>query len=533
MILYQALSSYQILECIVHRLTFHPGEEADLLLGNYILERMPQYREIKERGFFHRVLLFRYGGYRQEEDKILKEVRKEFHSVTGHDAGDYDKMYAAGIHTWLQVQWARDGISFAMFEDGSGALSRPWILSDIHKKSSPERQQAVEKYHLYDHTNPVITEKICDFRSQLPEFSDEKAVDFPVLEAFERLPGEWRDSIREFFRLPVYTGYQNHVLLLTQQFANLGQLTFREQILIYQQLFDYFLEGRNVLIKPHPDDILYYHRLFPDADLLKEIFPAELLPMAFDRLPESISTISSTGINLIQQEFSHCLKFHASYEQSFHFIHIYYMAMTVAQALGFTRIWTAGMDPLPFQNLAEWNPRFTETFGISRKADELSGDVICFWDGDGDGWNPWELPDKVRAVLFLNTDGQYGMYRPLQKDKERFLSMMPLAIRKKRLETVRCRSGEYWDREGCDTMYLYSKEAYYMDQSRKISENRELPYSGMEISFVKMSDDQIRIRMLEGILEATERRLLEYIETEKELRRQLEETTREREFSQP
>lgn len=72
-----------------------------------------------------------------------------------------------------------------------------------------------------------------------------------------------------------------------------------------------------------------------------------------------------------------------------------------------------------------------------------------------------------------------------------------------------------------------------MDQSRKISENRELPYSGMEISFVKMSDDQIRIRMLEGILEATERRLLEYIETEKELRRQLEETTREREFSQP
>ena len=39
----------------------------------------------------------------------------------------------------------------------------------------------------------------------------------------------------------------------------------------------------------------------------------------------------------------------------------------------------------------------------------------------------------------------------------------------------------------------------------------------------KLSDEQIRIRMLEGILAATERRLLEYIESEKELRRELEE----------
>ena len=37
-----------------------------------------------------------------------------------------------------------------------------------------------------------------------------------------------------------------------------------------------------------------------------------------------------------------------------------------------------------------------------------------------------------------------------------------------------------------------------------------------------MTEEQIRIRMLEGILAATERRLLEYIESEKELRRELE-----------
>lgn len=60
-----------------------------------------------------------------------------------------------------------------------------------------------------------------------------------------------------------------------------------------------------------------------------------------------------------------------------------------------------------------------------------------------------------------------------------------------------------------------------MDRGREIRKSKELAFSGTEISFAKMNDDQIRIRMLEGILEATEKRLLEYIETEQELRRQL------------
>ena len=43
------------------------------------------------------------------------------------------------------------------------------------------------------------------------------------------------------------------------------------------------------------------------------------------------------------------------------------------------------------------------------------------------------------------------------------------------------------------------------------------------VSIETMSDSQIRICMLEGILAATEKRLLEYIETEKALRKELEE----------
>src|SRR5699024_7412289 len=125
---------------------------------------------------------------------------------------------------------------------GSGALSRPWILADIHKKSSPARYALIEKYHLYDHESPWITRKYCDMKAQLPGFSDEKAQDFQVLETFRGLSLKLQENIRSLFRLPHRQGGEEEVLLLTQQFANLGQLSLEEQKSIYQHIFTYYLE---------------------------------------------------------------------------------------------------------------------------------------------------------------------------------------------------------------------------------------------------------------------------------------------------
>ena len=76
MILYQALSSYQILECMIHRQVFYQDKKAVLILGSYITERMPWYRELETRGFFDHVFLFRFGGYRGSEKEILRQVEE-------------------------------------------------------------------------------------------------------------------------------------------------------------------------------------------------------------------------------------------------------------------------------------------------------------------------------------------------------------------------------------------------------------------------------------------------------------------------
>ncbi len=527
MILYQALSSYQILECIIHRQEFYPDETCILLLGNYITERMPNYRELETRGFFDEVYLFRFGGYRGNEETILRDVEGEWRKTLPFAPGEFDKILAAGIHTYLQVYFLHENLPFEMFEDGSGALSRPHVLAKIHKKSSPDRYRLIEKYHLYDHSSPLITKKYCDMKAQVPGFEDEKAVDFNLLEYFQNLPQETRDSIRELFHVPGLECSRDAVLLLTQQFANLGQLSFEEQVLIYQNLFDYFLEGKQVLIKPHPDDILYYGLLFPEAQIIRELFPSELLPMAFEQLPDAIATISSTGVNLIQNEFKEKLFFNALYEKTFHFNHIYYMALAAVKAFGIRSIFAQGTNLEQLLNFARYVPEFAGQFEISEHMDLPDKEIVCILDDQTASELGTETlvrmaeQGTVQALIYLNTAKSYQMYR--FGGREYFSRLHPLLIQKKRM-TER-NEPDLYDEERTDTIYIDSRKEHIIQMSRTLQREKELTHTKTKVSIEQMTDDQIRIRMLEGILDATERRLLEYVETEKELRKQLEEQT--------
>ena len=59
-VLYHAVSSYQLLEVLLHRRLFHPEEEAALLLPDFIVEKYPQWPRLHHRGFFDEVKLFPY-----------------------------------------------------------------------------------------------------------------------------------------------------------------------------------------------------------------------------------------------------------------------------------------------------------------------------------------------------------------------------------------------------------------------------------------------------------------------------------------
>ena len=370
------------------------------------------------------------------------------------------------------------------------------------------------------------------------------------MERFREPPERMQKEVRGVFDVPELEGEADAVLLLTQQFANLGQLSLEGQISIYRHLFDYYLRGRKVLIKPHPDDILYYDRLFPEAEIIRERFPSELLPLAFRELPGTVCTVSSTGINLIRREFSEEIVFHAEYERTYRYDALYDMALRLAGDIGAKEIRTLGVNQAQLQNLesccrerrgklliVEWkgaaspgkkegDPSEENAALPEKKALYLCGDraeetavrelmeSVCI-----------RREEKVQGILFLNEEGRYPIYAPGRK--EEFLRMLPIGVRKesrKEADAAVIWAGMEEEREKWDhTMYFYSEKEEVRKMVSEFEAEEELRHEGAEITVGKLSDEQIRIRMLEGILAATERRLLEYIESEKELRRELEE----------
>lgn len=497
MILYQALSSYQILECMIHRQVFYKDKKCILILGTYIRERMPNFWELETKGFFDEVYLFRFGGYRGSEDEIIRQVDEEIKISIPYDLEKFEKILAAGIHTYLQVYMIFRGIPFEMFEDGSGALSRPWILADIHKKSAPDRYELIEKYGLYDHQNAMITKKYCDMKAQEKGFYDKKAEDFQVMEQFHNLPDQKKQDIRHIFALPLQKGEEDSVLLLTQQFANLGQLPYDGQIDIYRHLFTYYLRERKVIIKPHPDDILYYHRLFGQAEVIREPFPSELLPLVFDKMPCSVCTVSSTGVNQIRGEFKEHIILGPLYESSYIYDSLYYTALLLADYLGIYQIYSVGVNTDQIRYMAALCPEFAGKFSVSQEKTE--GKYLCLiGDVEKKGREQIEKEASAEGILYLNERKEYQM--------KKFDDLLPVSI---------------WEGEKHHTIFFWSRKGEMRKMASEFSKEIKLPYLKDEIVIEKLNEDQTRIQMLEGILEATERRLLEYIRREKELKKKI------------
>ena len=101
-VLYHAVSSYQLLEAVLHRLRFHPGDPAVLLLPDFIAEKYPKYRRLVERGFFQEVRLFPYLRVpHRSEEEVFAEAAQACRKALPCPLGDFSRVYVAGAHFYL------------------------------------------------------------------------------------------------------------------------------------------------------------------------------------------------------------------------------------------------------------------------------------------------------------------------------------------------------------------------------------------------------------------------------------------------
>ncbi len=326
MILYHCVTMYQVLEAIVHRERVHEGEYSVLLLADFSAGKYQDYRELED--FFDEVRLFPYRSVFNQPETILEEVESAYRKTVPYEINRFEHIYVAASYYYFSLYLIANGISFHIFEDGAGILSKPRVLYEIIRDVTPIMAEIAQTYGLLDGRNPYVLDVICNFSAQSFIADDPKWRNFdPALEITRLSPGTIR-RILHFFRLAPIRGIpENAVLVFTQQFANLYTTSLEEQIAIYQICSDLFLQEQSLLIKPHPDDSLDYREYFPEAGIIQGRFPAELLPVLLDRIPETSFTVSSSSVRNLRSIFRRNIVCGYDFPNTFRAADRYYFAL--------------------------------------------------------------------------------------------------------------------------------------------------------------------------------------------------------------
>ncbi|CCX37717.1 putative uncharacterized protein [Clostridium sp. CAG:1013] len=303
-VLYHGISSYQLLEVILHRLLFHREEEAVLLLPDFIREKYPQWEKLSH-GFFDEVRLFPYLNIPHgEENRVVKDTAAAYESLDLPPLEEFSRIYIAGAHFYFSLYVISRGRPFSFFEDAAGMLSRPEEAAKILAAKFPQHAALAQSHGLFSGDNPLIQEVFCCWDAQLGPVETKATIwDFSVERALKALPwGERRRLVKFFVERPIKT--KADTILLTQQFSGLGLLGEEEQRSLYRELAQGPLAGRRLLVKPHPDDRLDYREVFPGAEVMREVFPAELLPYVFrGHKPKTAAAFGSASLSNLGESF--------------------------------------------------------------------------------------------------------------------------------------------------------------------------------------------------------------------------------------
>lgn len=499
MILYQVISSYQLLCAITHKSTAHKDDECVLIISTWLVDKFPHYKDLNK--FFKKVIVM--DAQMRISDKYHEENKDYCEKLlldNGFSIGDFSEIHAMGYHYNFGAYLSHNNIKHNFWEDATGLLSSPEILININRNGFPKIAEFCEAEHLYDGTANGIDKVYCNLRAQKKGFKLENAVDFDVVKEYMTLDESLRAEILAFFSdVTEISINENAVLILTQQFFSLLVMSFEEQALIYQLFSDYFFENEVLVFKTHPDDYMFYGILFPEAAVIKKKFPAEFLPTLFTNKPKKIATISSTAINNLKWYFDESFSLGPRFEREFRFTHRYKVAYEIKNSIcPEHKLYSIGV-----------NENYKDAFKVSDNPgadsvfyviDKLSmQDKYKF----GDIVSLLEASSEKDVFVFINSNSDYCFYDI--ENKSVWENLTPVTISK-----IRLRDEEFYENEEQETIYVYTKNARIADAVRNFKFSKQLSYTGLEISVSPLGDADIKIALLEALLFAAEKRLLAY-----------------------
>ena len=433
-VIFQAVSVYQLLELIVYKERYLREKECVLLIPSWLKDKISSWNILTEE--FNKVLIL-YLGFDYESPDIEKKIIDIYdHFFEDNKISVYDcsEIHIAGAHYGIGAYLCLKNISFYFWEDASGVIDNPEFLRGIEIQISAAREQFNDKLGLFDGNNSNI-EKIYANLSDISDVTNSNLRIFNVIDEMSGLNTEALNRIMQIFTEERIIDVQkDSVLLLTEHFANCQRLTFEEQILIYQLYKDYFFENQKLVIKPHPDDLMYYDQIFKDAQIIKGKYPSEFLPYIFTNKPDILATISSAAIKTLKYSFEKVFDLDTLFEKRFKSIHRYYIALAVClHFCKYEEIERKGIYNCLIDRLYEQN-----CFSETQKKQNIRVKLVDDFEDLELKNNIFGQRDSVNektVIIFLNSLDEYHFYDNVG-DSNIWEDIYPLTIKKEMLSYV-------------------------------------------------------------------------------------------------
>ena len=254
MVLYHAVTAYQLLEIILFNKVHNNDENACILITSKLIH------DINEKELSKKFKLFQYDFNRANELKV--DYFDNLFRKHNININNFAKIYVPCAHHGFGIYLCQKNIKFIFFEDAAGAISRYTGVVKIEEKNQVKNELAL-KFGLYEGCGKCIQYRIGNVNAQEKSYDCSTINNFSVEDALLSL------DIRNINQvLKIFTSKQKikidgiGVVILTEHLANLNILTWNEQIYMYQILVDYFCSDQFIIWKPHPDDILNYEDIY-------------------------------------------------------------------------------------------------------------------------------------------------------------------------------------------------------------------------------------------------------------------------------
>lgn len=519
MIIYYAVSTYHVECCVLHRLTKEPNEKAILLISDIHVNSvlfLQQYRNI---GIFDEIILLsemevrKYSLYLEQKKidpmKVVNKCCNRMKKAIPLKLTDARILYMCLDSLPFGWYVVKNKIQHVLFEDGSGILSdRSLFMSTL--KPGSVRHRLIDVMGLLGE-NPYAVTILADTQTQKDGYKNPKMEDFSAKRILARMDNETRQKVMDFFNCPEKlpdVEEKKISLILTQHLANLGIMTLEQQHRLYLLLADYFLKNQTIIIKPHPDDLAgRYKEIFGEnMPVLPFAMPSELLPYCITDRFSTVLAASSTAAKSFNDIAEKTLWFDPRIHSDYAYIHRYNIAVLVLGKLlqEKAKIKTNAnellLNALSVQNGNELIYEHTQNF--SNKSTST-----CFVISDNLELEQLTsllevLPDSMVAV-FLNENERHLYFNGENTDV--FAYIRPIVIKK------------VGSNEPEEVIYVYTKNSDILNKVEDYGVEIPLPYCGITIDACGIGkDERMKIYMLSGMLEATEKRLCDYIEMKKQ-----------------